>query len=63
MKKIIDFNKRAFAHYMALYPVNEIRFQIIALVLVGADIFILLPAFANPFRLLYVYIVTPPVVF
>lgn len=63
MKKIIDFNKKAFAHYMALYPVNEIRFQIIALVLVGADIFILLPAFANPFRLLYVYIVTPPVVF
>ena len=48
---------------MALYPVNEIRFQIIALVLVGADIFILLPAFANPFRLLYVYILTPPVVF
>ena len=63
MKKNIDFNKKAFAHYMAVYPVNEIRSQIIALVLVGADIFILLPAFANPFRLLYVYIVTPPVVF
>ena len=63
MKKNTDFNKKVFEYYMALYPVNEIRFQIIALVLVGADIFILLPAFANPFRLLYVYIVTPPVIF
>ncbi|ARO63864.1 Uncharacterized protein B5E39_1406 [Bacillus cereus] len=59
----MDFNKKAFAHYMALYPVNEIRVHVIVLVLLGADVFVLLPAFANPFRLLYVYIVTPPVVF
>lgn len=63
MKKSIDFNKKAFAHYMALYPVNEIRVHVIGLVLLGADLFVLLPAFANPFRLLYVYIVTPPVIF
>ena len=48
---------------MALYPVNEIRVHVIGLVLLGADVFVLLPAFANPFRLLYVYIVTPPVIF
>ncbi|MCB5899938.1 MULTISPECIES: hypothetical protein [Bacillus cereus group] len=63
MKKSLDFNKKAFAHYMALYPVNEIRVHVIGLVLLGADVFVLLPAFANPFRLLYVYIVTPPVIF
>ena len=63
MKKSLDFNKKAFAHYMALYPVNEIRVQVIVLVLLGADVFVLLPAFANPFQLLYVYIVTPPVIF
>ncbi len=63
MKKSLDFNKKAFAHYMALYPVNEIRVHVIVLVLLGADVFVLLPAFANPFQLLYVYIVTPPVVF
>ncbi|PFW82278.1 hypothetical protein COD05_30330, partial [Bacillus cereus] len=28
MKKSIDFNKKAFAHYMALYPVNEIRVHV-----------------------------------
>lgn len=48
---------------MALYPVNEIRVHVIGLVLLGADVFVLLPAFANPFQLLYVYIVTPPVIF
>ncbi|KAA0764478.1 AHH domain-containing protein [Bacillus sp. SH5-2] len=63
MKKSIDFNKKAFAHYMALYPVNEIRVHVIVLVLLGTDVFVLLPAFANPFRSLYVYIVTPPVIF
>ncbi|MCU5479301.1 hypothetical protein OCB02_26745 [Bacillus cereus] len=63
MKKSIDFNKKAFAHYMDLYPVNEIRVHVIVLVLLGADVFVLLPAFANPFQLLYVYVVTPPVIF
>lgn len=63
MKKNTDFNKKAFEYYMALYAVNEIRVHVIVLVLLGADVFVLLPAFANPFQLLYVYIVTPPVVF
>ncbi|SFI90648.1 MULTISPECIES: hypothetical protein [unclassified Bacillus (in: firmicutes)] len=63
MKKSIDFNKKAFAHYMAVYPVNEIRFHVIVLVLVGADMFVLLPALANSFRLLYVYVVAPPIIF
>ncbi len=51
MKKSIDFNKKAFANYMALYPVNEIRVHVIVLVLLGADVFVLLPAFANPFSI------------
>ncbi|WP_242221283.1 hypothetical protein [Bacillus cereus group sp. BfR-BA-01380] len=63
MKKSIDFNKKAFAHYMAIYPVNEIRFHVIVLVLVGADMLVLLPALANSFRLLYVYVVAPPIIF
>ena len=48
---------------MALYPVNEIRVHVIVLVLLGQTCLFFLPAFANPFQLLYVYIVTPPVVF
>ncbi|MFI8705780.1 hypothetical protein ACIGHG_01635 [Bacillus sp. NPDC077411] len=63
MKKNIDFNKKAFERYMAVYPVNKIRAEVITLVLVLADTLILLPAFANPFRLLYVYIVAPPIIF
>ncbi|ENQ3108409.1 hypothetical protein ACEOWJ_004555 [Bacillus cereus] len=63
MKKSIDFNKKAFERYMAVYPVNNIRAEVITLVLGIADMFILLPAFANPFQLLYIYIVVPPVVF
>ncbi|ONG59689.1 hypothetical protein BKL48_24490 [Bacillus cereus] len=63
MKKNTDFNKKAFEYYVALYAVNDIRSTIITLVIGIADIFVLLPAFANPFRLLYVYIVTPPVIF
>ena len=47
---------------MALYPVNEISSRNWSCPF-GADVFVLLPAFANPFRLLYVYIVTPPVIF
>lgn len=63
MKKNIEFNKKAFEYYMTVYPVNHIRSQIIILVLLGADILVLLPACAYPFRLLYVYIVAPPIIF
>lgn len=63
MKKEIHFNKKAFEYYMAVYAVDDIRSTIITLVIGIADIFILLPAFANPFRLLYVYIVAPPIIF
>ncbi|PEA56066.1 hypothetical protein CON64_05410 [Bacillus pseudomycoides] len=63
MKKIIDFNKKAFEYYMAVYAVEDIRSTIITLVIGIADVFILLPAFANPFQLLYVYIVAPPIIF
>ncbi|SFC32467.1 hypothetical protein SAMN04488168_103257 [Bacillus sp. 491mf] len=63
MKKSIDFNKKAFEYYMAVYAVEDIRSTIITLVIGIADIFVLAPAFANPFRLLYVYIVAPPIIF
>ncbi|KLA32152.1 hypothetical protein B4077_0908 [Bacillus cereus] len=63
MKKSIDFNKKAFAHYMALYAVNDIRSTIITLVIGIVDIFVLLPAFANPVQPIYMYIIVPPVAF
>ncbi len=63
MQKNIDFNKKAFEYYMAVYAVQDIRSTIITLVIGIADIFVLAPAFANPFRLLYVYIVAPPIIF
>ncbi|AXO91107.1 hypothetical protein J8Y17_00980 [Bacillus cereus] len=63
MQKNIDFNKKAFEYYMAVYAAQDIRSTIITLVIGIADIFVLAPAFANPFRLLYVYIVAPPIIF
>lgn len=48
---------------MAVYAAQDIRSTIITLVIGIADIFVLAPAFANPFRLLYVYIVAPPIIF
>lgn len=63
MKRNTDFNKKAFEYYMAFYAVNDIRSTIITLVIGIADIFVLLPAFANPFQPLYMYIMVPPVVF
>ena len=33
MKKSLDFNKKAFEYYMALYGVNDIRSTIITLVI------------------------------
>ncbi|MGY0008434.1 hypothetical protein [Bacillus anthracis] len=63
MQKNIDFNKKAFEYYMAVYVAQDIRSTIITLVIGIADIFVLAPAFANPFRLLYVYIVAPPIIF
>ncbi|MDA1757668.1 hypothetical protein PDK30_22445 [Bacillus cereus] len=63
MQKNIDFNKKAFEYYMAVYAAQDIRSTIITLVIGIADIFVLAPAFVNPFRLLYVYIVAPPIIF
>ncbi|MEI4618417.1 hypothetical protein WAG13_32475, partial [Bacillus cereus] len=63
MKKNTDFNKKAFKYYMALYAVNDIRSTIITLVIGIADIFVLLPAFANPVQPIYMYIIVPPVAF
>ncbi|MGK3615858.1 hypothetical protein [Bacillus cereus] len=63
MQKNIDFDKKAFEYYMAVYAAQDIRSTIITLVIGIADIFVLAPAFANPFRLLYVYIVAPPIIF
>lgn len=63
MKKNTDFNKKAFEYYMALYAVNDIRSTIITLVIGIADIFVLLPAFANPVQPIYMYIIVPPVAF
>ena len=48
---------------MALYAVNDIRSTIITLVIGIADIFVLLPAFANPVQPIYIYIIVPPVAF
>jgi len=48
---------------MALYAVNDIRSTIITLVIGIADIFVLLPAFANPVQPIYMYIIVPPVAF
>lgn len=63
MKKNTDFNKKVFEYYMALYAVNDIRSTIITLVIGIADIFVLLPAFANPVQPIYMYIIVPPVAF
>ncbi|GGE59641.1 hypothetical protein [Priestia taiwanensis] len=63
MKKITDFNKKAFENYMAVYAVKDIRFNVLALVLVIADFFILLPSTSSPFQPIYVYILAPPIAF
>ena len=63
MKENTDFNKKVFEYYMALYAVTDIRSTIITLVIGIADIFVLLPAFANPFQPLYMYMIVPPVAF
>lgn len=54
MERDVDFNKKSCEYYMAVYTVDDIRVNIITLVLGVADIFILLSAFANPVQLLYV---------
>ncbi|MCI4060312.1 hypothetical protein MMK25_31805, partial [Bacillus cereus] len=63
MKKNTVYNIKAFEFFMALYAVNYIRSTIITLVIGLADIFVLLPAFANPVQPLYMYIIVPRVDF
>ncbi|GGE59650.1 hypothetical protein [Priestia taiwanensis] len=63
MKKISDFNKKAFGNYMVVHSLYGMRGNIIALIIGMLDIFILLPALAPPFQSIYVYILVPPIAF
>jgi hypothetical protein len=63
MRKTTDFNKRAFKNYMIVYDVKRMRGNIITLVLLMLDMFILLMTFVPPFQPIYAYILVPPIAF
>ncbi|MGM1021810.1 MAG: hypothetical protein ACQEXV_14945 [Bacillota bacterium] len=55
-------NRAFFEKNMKMYPVNSIRSNVIILVLLLLDLFLIIPLVGNPYIAVYVYVLMPPIV-
>ncbi|QYK63794.1 hypothetical protein [Paenibacillus sp. S25] len=55
-------NRASFEKSMKMYPVNSIRSNVIILVLLLLDLFLVIPLVGNPYIAVYVYVLLPPIV-